>query len=73
MSALVSMHHDEPMTTSLAIAEGVEIKHKNVIELIRKHVEHLSELGGVAFETRPFDTDVGRQWREMAYLDEAQS
>lgn len=73
MSDLVTLHHNEPMTTSLAIAEGVELQHKNVIELIRKYAEDLSEFGGVAFETRPFDTDGGMQWRDVSFLNEQQS
>lgn len=73
MTELVLLHHNEPMTTSLAIAEGVQLQHKNVIELIRKHIEPLSNFGRVAFETRPFETDGGNQWRDVAYLNEPQS
>jgi len=49
---LVLLHHDQPMTTSLAIAEGVDLQHKNVIALVRKHTSNLQEFGEVAFETR---------------------
>jgi len=73
MSALVSLHHNEPMTTSLAISEGVELTHKTVIQLVRKYVDDLSEWGGVAFEMLPFDTEGGKQWREIAYLNEPQA
>jgi len=71
--ALVQLHHNEPMTTSENIAEGVGIQHKNVLELIRKYVNDLQKLGGVAFETRPFETDGGTQWREIAFLNEQQA
>lgn len=57
MNELVLLHHNEPMTTSLAIAEGTGVQHKNVLELVRKFTAELLEFGGVAFETRPFELD----------------
>lgn len=39
-------------TTSLAIAEGVGMQHKNLMELIRKYRSRLSRFGLVTFETR---------------------
>ena len=44
MSDLVWMHHNEPMTTSEAIAEGTGVQHKNVLELVRKFTSELLEL-----------------------------
>ncbi len=38
--------------TSLAIAEGTGIEHKNVLELIRTHRAKLEGFGLIAFETR---------------------
>jgi len=73
MPELAVLHNDQPMTTSLTIAEGVELQHKNVLELIRKHLDSLTEFGGVAFETRPFDTPGGVQQREIAWLNEPQA
>lgn len=73
MSELVLLHHNEPMTTSLAIADGTENTHKAVIQLVRKYVDDLQEFGRVAFEMRPFDTEGGNQWREIAFLNEPQS
>jgi len=73
MSDLVLLHHNEPMTTSLAIAEGVQMEHKSVIQLVRKYVEDLNEFGGVAFEMRPFETNGGNQYREFAFLNEQQA
>lgn len=73
MSELVLLHHNEPMTTSEAIAEGVELAHKTVIQLVRRYVEDLKEWGGVAFEMRPLATEGGNQWREVAYLNEGQA
>lgn len=73
MSDLVTLHHNEPMTTSLAIADGVDMEHKSVLQLIRNHAEDLAEFGGVAFEMRPFDTNGGKQWRDVYFLNEQQS
>lgn len=73
MSELVLLHYNEPMTTSEAIADGVELAHKTVIQLVRRYVEDLKEWGGVAFEMRPLATDGGNQWREVAYLNEGQA
>jgi len=74
MSAtIVFIHHEQPMTTSLAIAEGAKAKHKNVIQLVRKYIDDLSEWGEVEFKILPFDTDGGRQWRDVAYLNEQQA
>lgn len=52
MNALVELHHAEPMTTSLIVAQGVEMEHKSVIQLIRRHVDHLQEFGPLGFEIR---------------------
>lgn len=73
MSELVLLHHNEPVTTSLAIAEGVEMEHHSVLVLLKKHVESLSEFGRVEFEIQPFDTNGGRQWRDVYFLNEQQA
>lgn len=73
MSELVLLHHNEPMTTSEAIAEGVELAHKTIIQLVRKYVDDLGSFGRVAFEMRPLGTEGGNQWREVAYLNEPQA
>lgn len=53
MNSIVTLHHNEPMTTSLAIASGVELQHKNVLELIYKHIDSLSEFGEVGTSIVP--------------------
>lgn len=70
---LVSLIDGEPVTTSLAIAEGTDVQHKNVLEMVRANIADLSEFGRVAFETRPFETAGGVQVREVATLNEPQS
>lgn len=59
--------------SSLIIADRTEVQHKNVLELVRKNLSQLSAFGGVAFETRPFETAGGTQMREYALLNEPQS
>lgn len=74
MSALVFLGSDnEPLTTSLVIASETGNQHKNVIELIRTYRDDLTEIGRVAFETRPFETAGGTQRREVAVLNEPAS
>lgn len=60
-------------TTSLIIAEGVQIQHKNVLEMIRKNQSDFEEFGRVAFETRTFETAGGRQNRTIAVLNREQA
>lgn len=70
MSELVLLHHNEPMTTSETLASGVDLQHKNVVALIRKHVADLSEWGEVAFQTR---LNPQGSPTEFAWLNEGQS
>ena len=53
ISGLVFLSDGEPRTTSLAIAEGMKIEHRAVIQLIRTYVADLAEFGLLAFEMRP--------------------
>lgn len=59
-----------PTTTSMRIANGTEVQHKNVMELIRNNLADFEEFGRVAFETRPFDTAGGAQSQTVAILNE---
>lgn len=71
---LVSINKEnQPVTTSLAIANGIQKKHKVVIQLVREHIDDLEEFGRVAFEKEPFKTSGGTQTREYAVLNEQQS
>lgn len=70
MNDLVLLHHNEPMTTSTAIADGVQLQHKNVLALIRKHVLSLSQMGEVAFQTR---LNAQGSPTEIVHLNEPQS
>ena len=52
MSNIVSIINGEALTTSIAIAEGVDRPHKNIIELIRENLSDFEHFGPIAFETR---------------------
>lgn len=41
-----------PMTTTLAIAEGTRVQHKNVLGLVRTYRADLEQFGLLAFKTR---------------------
>ena len=62
-----------PVIDSLTIAEGCNVQHKNVMELVRKYQNDFNVFGGVAFETRSFETAGGAQNREIALLNEDQA
>jgi anti-repressor protein len=70
---LVIVRGDELVTTTVAIAAGTGVQHKNVIELARNYLGDLKEFGGVAFEIAPFETAGGQQKREIALLNEDQA
>ena len=61
------------VTDTLTIAVLVESQHKNVLELVRNYLVDFQEFGGVAFETRSFETAGGTQQREIAILNEDQA
>lgn len=66
-------NNGQAVTTSLAIAEGTEIQHKNILEMIRKNPRDFNDFGRVTFETQPFGTAGGTQKREVAILNEQQA
>ena len=75
MNSIVSLNDQgSPVTTSLAIAEGVERPHKNIIELVRKNISDFEGFGMVAFETRSkLAGQRGGSDTEVAILNEPQS
>ena len=62
-----------PVVESTVIAEGVQIEHKAVLQLIRKYLEDFQAFERVTFEMRPFETAGGTQKREVALLNENQA
>lgn len=62
-----------PITTSLIVADNTGVQHKNVMEMIRRNLDDLNQLGEVAFKTLPLDTAGGQQQRVVAILSEPQA
>lgn len=60
----------ELLTDSMVIAQSTENHHKSVLDLVKRYPEDFSIFGGVAFETRSFETPGGMQTREVAMLNE---
>ncbi|MFV8049770.1 phage antirepressor KilAC domain-containing protein [Mycobacterium sp. 48b] len=54
-SPIVETESGVPVTTSIRIANGTQVQHKNVLELVRNNLKDFSEFGVVAFETRKLD------------------
>ncbi len=63
----------EAFTTSLVIAKGTNVQHKNVLELVRTYLPDLEEFGGVAFQTRLRSHGQRGSDTEYAELNEQQS
>lgn len=70
MSDLVMLHHNEPMTTSLAIAEGTENTHQAIMKMVRTYVADLQNFGEVGFQIR---LNPQGSPTEFAYLNEPQA
>lgn len=73
MNELTFIVNGDAVTTTLAIAEGTENQHKNVLSLVRTYLVDLQDFGRVAFETRPLETAGGVQNQEIATLNEQQA
>lgn len=62
------------VVSSLDFAAGLDIQHKNLLETVRIHREVIErDFGQIAFQTRPFITDGGKQVRTVAYFTEDQA
>lgn len=74
MNPLVTFEKGEARTTSLILAEGTQVQHKNVLGLVRTYLVDLEEFGLVAFETRPRLRGMhGGGDMEVAHLNEPQA
>lgn len=69
-SPIVQMAEGVATTTSMRIANGTQVQHKNVLEMVRSNIADFEEFGRVAFETQPFDTAGGIQNQIVAVLNE---
>lgn len=72
MQSLVVKQNGCPVTTSLAIADGIGNTHKTVVQLIRQNSSDLEEFGNLAFEMRNSSSGAGRP-TEYALLNEQQA
>jgi len=66
MNDLVTLHDGDLSTTSIIIAQGTGVQHKNILELVRQYISDLEEFGRIAFETRKS----GGRPTEVAILNE---
>lgn len=66
---LVSLENNEPVTTSLIIAEGIKTDHHSVIKLIRRYEKSLNEFGTCRFQSQKS----GGRPLEFALLNEPQT
>lgn len=73
MAEIIKLTNGNPVVDSLTIAAGVQVQHKNIVELTRKYLSDFQAFGGVAFETQPFETKGGIQKREVALFNENQA
>lgn len=67
---IVIERHGEAMTTSLAIAEGVQLDHASVIKLVRRYAEEIGRFGEIGFEIR---LNPHGKPTEIAWLNEQQA
>ncbi|MEC7119674.1 MAG: hypothetical protein VXW65_07215 [Pseudomonadota bacterium] len=47
---IVTAENGQPVTTSLAIAQGLDLPHASVIKLVRRYKSDFEEIGSIAFE-----------------------
>jgi phage regulator Rha-like protein len=67
---IVTLSNGEAVTTTLIIAEGAQLQHKNVLELVRTYLVDLEEFGIIAFKTR---SNCHGKGTEIAELNEQQT
>ena len=77
MNDLITINKDGvAVVDSVTIAEGVQVQHKNVVELIRKYTPDFEAFGPIAFETRkgkPLPQGGFAKATEIAWLNEDQT
>lgn len=73
MKNLTFNYNNKAFTDSTIIAEGAEVEHRAVIQLITNHLDDVSEFGRVAFQMIPFETNGGIQKMKVCRLNEQQA
>lgn len=73
MSELIILKNNDVFTTSLVIAEGTNVKHKNIKELVSKYENDLKDFGKVRVLNATLDTNGGTQKTSYYLLNEQQA
>ena len=77
MNEIITLSKDGiAVVDTITIAEGVQVQHKNILELIRKYLPDFEAFGPVAFETRkgkPLPQGGFAKATEFAWLNEDQT
>lgn len=77
---IVTAENGQPVTTSLAIAQGLDLPHASVIKLVRRYKSDFEEFGSIAFEISNSGFEISNSIRssrgrhtECAILNEQQA
>jgi len=73
MNELILLKNNDVFTTSLVIAEGTNVKHKNIKELVSKYENDLKDFGKVRVLNATLDTNGGVQKISYYLLNEQQA
>lgn len=73
MKELILLKNNDIFTTSLVIAEGTNVKHKNIKELVSKYENDLKDFGKVRVLNATLDTNGGVQKISYYLLNEQQA
>ncbi len=73
MDKLILLKNNDVFTTSFVIAEGTNVKHKNIKELIAKYENDLKDFGKVRVLNATLDTKGGIQQTSCYLLNEQQA
>lgn len=73
MNELVFLKSNQPVTTSLIIAEGTENEHRSVIRLVQKHQSRFERWGAVRFMDLKSTNPLGGRPTTVAILNERQA
>lgn len=72
-SQLVTVQNNQPVTTSLIIAEGTQNEHKSIIRLISNHRQNFERWGEIRFSDLKSTNPLGGRPTQVAYLNEQQA
>lgn len=73
MNELIILKNNDVFTTSLVIAEGTNVKHKNIKELVSKYENDFKDFGKVRVLNATLDTNGGAQKTSYYLLNEQQA